>query len=106
MTQILFKGFPAAEFASFIFWFSRFVSVIYPRLLPFAEHKEDPEHVHTSHRQLTSLTRTSTQHLVERHQIGKTGEANGDQTLLRAIERALRVQNAQVAVNPAFVSQI
>ena len=61
---------------------------------------------HRHARQLTSISRTSTQHLIEGHQIGEPGKVNGDQTLLRAIERTLRVQNAQVAVDPAFVSQI
>ncbi len=35
------------------------------------------------------LHSTSAQHLVERHQIGETGEANGYQSLLRTIKRAL-----------------
>jgi len=54
----------------------------------------------------TLVTRTTSKHLVERYRIGKTGEANGDQTLLSAIKRTLCIQNAQVAVNTAFVSQI
>ena len=45
---------------------------------------------------LRSHSCPSTEYLVERHQIGELGETNGNQPLLRAVKKALRVKDIQI----------
>jgi hypothetical protein len=51
----------------------------------------------------SELSISSTQYLVESHQITQPGEPNTDQLLLRGVKRPLGNQDAQIAVNPSFV---
>src|SRR5882757_10127382 len=52
------------------------------------------------------LQQSSTQGLVQRHEILQAREPHGLQLLLSAIERALRIERAQVAVNAPPVAHV
>lgn len=55
---------------------------------------------------LKSFLHTPAKHPVERDLVGNPGKVEGDQSLLRRIERALCIENAQVAVNSLGIARI